>query len=235
MLSIESGAHDPLHRPKLLLVDDDEVSLMLIAVALRERGFDVAEASSGDRALQLLNERATDAVVLDAMMPGRDGFGDNLILRAGPQTGEPGILVLSHLDTVHPIGTLTNDLPVRVEGDRLYGPGVYDMKGGLVTLLFALRAHKEARTRAWDETTIAIVFNADEERLSPTSRPVIQEEAKRAHSVGILEPARAGGEYVMARKGAGTFELEVTGKASHAGLQPELGASAIYGGKIKGL
>jgi glutamate carboxypeptidase len=102
------------------------------------------------------------------------------------------------------------------------------MKGGLAVLLYALRAHREARTRAWDETSIAVVFNSDEERLSPTSRPVIEAEARRAHSVGILEPARPGGEYVMGRKGAGSFQLEVKGKASHAGLQPELGASAIW-------
>jgi len=102
------------------------------------------------------------------------------------------------------------------------------MKGGLTALLYALRAHQEARTRTWTETNVSVVFNADEERLSPTSREVIGAEARRAHSVGILEPARPGGEYVMARKGAGTFFLEVTGKAAHAGLQPELGASAIW-------
>jgi glutamate carboxypeptidase len=102
------------------------------------------------------------------------------------------------------------------------------MKGGLAALLYALRAHHEARTRAWAETSVSVVFNADEERLSPTSREVIGAEARRAHSVGILEPARPGGEYVMARKGAGTFYLEVTGTAAHAGLQPELGASAIW-------
>jgi glutamate carboxypeptidase len=102
------------------------------------------------------------------------------------------------------------------------------MKGGLAAVLYALRAHREARTRTWEETSIGVVFNADEERLSPTSREVIEAEARRAHSVGILEPARPDGEYVMARKGAGTFYLEVKGKASHAGLQPELGASAIW-------
>jgi predicted signal transduction protein with EAL and GGDEF domain/DNA-binding response OmpR family regulator len=98
MLSIESGAHDPLHRPKLLLVDDDEVSLMLIAVALRERGFDVVEASSGDRALQLLTERPTDAVVLDAMMPGRDGFETCRALRATPGHEHLPVLMLTGLD-----------------------------------------------------------------------------------------------------------------------------------------
>jgi glutamate carboxypeptidase len=154
-------------------------------------------------------------------------FGDHLVAeRAG--NGPKRFLFVGHYDTVFPSGT-AKQRPFRVDGqDRAWGPGVYDMKGGLVALLYALRAHKEARTRAWDDTTIAVVFNSDEERLSPTSRPVIEAEAKRAHSVGILEPARPGGEYVMARKGAGTFQLEVKGKASHAGLQPELGASAIW-------
>jgi glutamate carboxypeptidase len=78
------------------------------------------------------------------------------------------------------------------------------------------------------ETSLAVVFNSDEERLSPTSKSLIQAQARRAHSVGILEPARPGGEYVMGRKGAGSFSLEVTGKAAHAGNQPELGASAIW-------
>ncbi|MCW5657939.1 MAG: EAL domain-containing protein [Burkholderiaceae bacterium] len=98
MLSIESGAHDPLHRPKLLLVDDDEVSLMLIAAALRDRGFDVTEACSGDRALQLLSERSPDAVVLDAMMPGRDGFEVCRMLRATPGHEHLPVLMLTGLD-----------------------------------------------------------------------------------------------------------------------------------------
>src|SRR5262245_10962127 len=98
MLSIDSGASDPSHRPKLLLVDDDEVSLMLIAVALRERGFDVVEAGSGDRTLQLLTERPTDAVVLDAMMPGRDGFETCRTLRAMPGHEHLPVLMLTGLD-----------------------------------------------------------------------------------------------------------------------------------------
>ncbi|MGH7317394.1 MAG: M20 family metallopeptidase, partial [Candidatus Rokuibacteriota bacterium] len=153
-------------------------------------------------------------------------FGDHLVGErrgAGPKR----FLFVGHYDTVFPSGT-AKQRPFRIDGrGRAWGPGVYDMKGGLAALLYALRAHQEARTRAWAETSVAVVFNSDEERLSPTSRPVIEAEAKRAHSVGILEPARPGGEYVMARKGAGTFYLEVGGKASHAGLQPELGASAI--------
>jgi glutamate carboxypeptidase len=152
--------------------------------------------------------------------------GDHIVAEK-PGSGAKRFLFVGHFDTVFPAGT-ARQRPFRIAGDRAYGPGVYDMKGGLAAVLFALRAHREAGTRAFADTHLAVVFNADEERLSATSRDLIQAEARRAHSVGILEPARPGGEYVMARKGAGTFTLEVSGKASHAGLQPELGASAIW-------
>ncbi|RVU16840.1 M20/M25/M40 family metallo-hydrolase [Methylobacterium oryzihabitans] len=87
-------------------------------------------ASGVDRMMDLVAAEAGAAGIACERIPGRDGLGDHLRLRAGPLRDEPGILVLSHLDTVHPVGTLAADLPVRVEGDRLYGPGVYDMKGG---------------------------------------------------------------------------------------------------------
>jgi glutamate carboxypeptidase len=157
----------------------------------------------------------------------QERFGDHLVAEKAGR-GPKRFLFVGHFDTVFPSGT-AKERPFRIdERGRAWGPGVYDMKGGLAALLYALRAHKEADTRAWAETTVAVVFNSDEERLSLTSKAVIQAEARRAHSVAILEPARPGGEYVMARKGAGTFYLEVTGRASHAGLQPELGASAIW-------
>jgi glutamate carboxypeptidase len=154
-----------------------------------------------------------------------DRYGDHLVA-VKPGTGPRRFLFVGHFDTVFPAGT-AKERPFRIEGERAGGPGVYDMKGGLAALLFALRAHRDAATPAWAETGITVVFNSDEERLSPTSRAVIEAEARRAHSVAILEPARPGGEYVMGRKGAGAFRIEVEGKASHAGLQPELGASAI--------
>jgi len=90
----------------------------------------------------------------------------------------------------------------------------------------ALRAHQEARARAWADTNVRVVFNADEERLSPTSREVIGAEARRVHSVGILEPTRASKSWPA--RAPGNFTLEVMGKAAHAGLQPELVASAIW-------
>lgn len=156
----------------------------------------------------------------------QERFGDHLLgVKRG--SGPKRILFVGHYDTVFPAGA-ARQRPFRIADGRAYGPGVYDMKGGLAALLFALRAHREAGTRAFAETTITVVFNSDEERLSPTSKALIQAQAVQAHSVGILEPARPGGEYVLARKGAGTFHLEVTGRASHAGLQPEMGASAIW-------
>ncbi|HUG36125.1 MAG TPA: M20 family metallopeptidase [Candidatus Limnocylindrales bacterium] len=156
----------------------------------------------------------------------QERFGDHLVGQK-PGTGPKRFLFVGHYDTVFPSGT-AKQRPFRIDAEgRAWGPGVYDMKGGLIALLYALRAHKEVATRAWAETSIAVVFNSDEERLSPTSKTVIQTQARQAHSVGILEPARPGGEYVMARKGAGSFTLEIAGKAAHAGNQPELGASAI--------
>ncbi|MBE7417810.1 MAG: EAL domain-containing protein [Ideonella sp.] len=98
MLSIDSDLGDPSHRPRLLLVDDDEVTLMLIGVALRERGFDAVEARSGDQALQLLAERPFDALVLDAMMPGRDGFDTCRIVRETPGHEHLPVLMLTGLD-----------------------------------------------------------------------------------------------------------------------------------------
>ena len=154
-------------------------------------------------------------------------YGDHLV-GDKPGTGPKRFLFVGHYDTVFPSGTV-KQRPFRIDDKgRAWGPGVYDMKGGLAAVLYALRAHRETRTRTWDETSIGVVFNSDEERLSPSSRATIENEARRAHSVGILEPARPTGEYVMARKGAGTFYLEVKGKASHAGVPPELGASAIW-------
>jgi glutamate carboxypeptidase len=142
-------------------------------------------------------------------------------------TGSRRLLCISHLDTVFARGT-ARARPFRIAAGRATGPGVLDMKGGIVTLLFALRALHETNSPAWRELNLAWFLNSDEEVLSPTSRPLIRDEARRATSVAVTEPARVGGEYVIARKGAGKFFLEVTGKAAHAGNQPEVGRSAVW-------
>ena len=156
---------------------------------------------------------------------GRDGFGDHLLVTS-PWGGDgPGILVLSHLDTVHDIGTLAGRLPYRVEGDVAYGPGIYDMKGG-AHLAFAAMRHL---ARLGRETALPIrhLFVSEEEVGSPTSREIIEREARRARYVLVTEPAREGGKVVTARKGVARFDLHITGRAAHSGARHEDGRSAI--------
>src|SRR5712691_6763073 len=154
---------------------------------------------------------------------GHQGYADMLKVRVG--AGEaPGILVLSHIDTVHPIGTLTGVLPFRRDGDRLYGPGLYDMKGGAYIAFDALRNVARAGTA---RLPIVHLFTPDEEVGSPISREEIEAEARRAHYVLVTEPARDGGRIVTSRKGVGRFEVTATGIPAHSGGAHRKGRSAI--------
>lgn len=156
---------------------------------------------------------------------GRDGFGDHLLVTS-PWGGDgPGILVLSHLDTVHDMGTLATKLPFRVEGDVAYGPGIYDMKGG-AHLAFAAMRHLAREGR---ETVLPIrhLLVSEEEVGSPTSRAIIEREARRAKFVLVTEPAREGGKIVTARKGTARFELRIKGRPAHSGARHEDGRSAV--------
>jgi len=170
------------------------------------------------------------AVALEAVglrverVPQRDR-GDHLVARTGG--GPRRLLLLAHMDTVYPRGTAAARL-FRVEGDRALGPGVADMKGGLTALVFALRALAAAGALPPAGAAITAVLNSDEEVFSPTSRDLVEREAKGADAVFVLEPARVRGECVVARRGAGRYVLEVRGRAAHAGNQPELGINAIW-------
>ena len=155
---------------------------------------------------------------------GRDGFGDHLLARSPWGAGERGILVLSHLDTVHPVGFI-NRLPFKVEGDVAYGPGIYDMKGGAYLACHALRE----LLRAGRPTPLPIthLYVSDEEVGSPTSRALIEAEARKAKYVLVTEPAREGGRVVTARKGTARFTMRVTGRPAHSGARHEDGRSAV--------
>jgi len=157
-------------------------------------------------------------------IPGRGGLGDALILRAGLATGAPGLAVMSHLDTVHPVGTVARDLPVRVEGDRLYGPGVYDMKGGAY---LALQAFKQVALAGTAKRPLVFLFTPDEEIGSPTTRGLIEEIGRQSAAVLVTEPAREGGKIVTARKGVGRFEVKLEGRPAHSGARHADGRSAI--------
>lgn len=157
--------------------------------------------------------------------PGRDGFGDILTVRSEWGGDGPGILVLSHLDTVHPIGTIDDILTVRREGDRVYGPGIYDMKGGAYLAWYAFR--HLARTGRETPLPITFLFVPEEEVGSPTSRAAIEAAARNNRYVLVTEPARDGGKIVTARKGVANFEMTVKGRPSHAGARHQDGRSAI--------
>jgi glutamate carboxypeptidase len=149
-----------------------------------------------------------------------------LFARPRPRLSErPLQLLVGHCDTVWPVGTVGR-MPVRVEGETLRGPGVLDMKGGLVQMLYALRTVRELGLRPSADGVV--VINSDEEIGSPDSTPLIRRLARRVVRAFILEPAfgRAG-KLKTARKASGGFTITVTGRAAHAGINPEEGASAI--------
>jgi glutamate carboxypeptidase len=151
-------------------------------------------------------------------------WGDTLVLDY-PSDGESErwITALCHYDTVWSAGTLQS-WPPTVQGDRFSGPGAFDMKGGLVQLVWALKASKELRL---PRPNLRLVLNGDEEVGSPASRPVIEEEAVRGDAVLVFESSAEGGALKTARKGVGIFQVSVTGLEAHAGLDPDSGASAI--------
>ncbi|MCX7325364.1 MAG: M20 family metallopeptidase [Hyphomicrobiales bacterium] len=168
-------------------------------------------------------EMASEPVRIERIA-GRDGLGDTLVLSTGPASDKPGILVMSHLDTVHPVGTSAQDLKVRIEGDRLYGPGVYDMKGGA---WLALQAFKDAARSGVAKRPLRFLFTPDEEIGSPTTRGIIEDLARTSSHVLVTEPAREGGKIVTARKGVGRFEVTIEGRPAHSGSRHADGRSAI--------
>jgi glutamate carboxypeptidase len=155
-------------------------------------------------------------------LPGRETGG---ALLARPRRHGPCQLVVSHVDTVWPHGTLATQ-PYRVVGDRIYGPGTFDTKAGIVLLLAALRALAElGLTPALDPVAFLV---ADEEIGSPESRRNLERLARVARRAWILEPPGPGGAVKTARRGVGKFTLEIHGRAAHAGLEPEAGISATH-------
>jgi glutamate carboxypeptidase len=136
------------------------------------------------------------------------------------------LLVLGHYDTVYATGTLRK-MPFRISGGKAYGPGVFDMKAGIVQALFALHALQHLHAPVSKQ--IVFLWTSDEEIGSEASRKLIEAEAKRSDAVFVLEPALGPkGLFKTARKGVGEVEIVVHGRASHAGLAPAEGVNAIH-------
>ncbi len=157
-------------------------------------------------------------------IPGRMGFGDCVRATFDGERSGPGILILGHLDTVHPLGTLQH-LAFRREGERCYGPGIYDMKAGNYIALEAIRQIQ--RLQGKTRLPITFLLTSDEEVGSPSTRDLIEAEAARHKYVLVPEPARPDGGVVTGRYAIARFNLEAVGRPSHAGARLSEGRSAI--------
>lgn len=155
-----------------------------------------------------------------------ENYGYHLRIRAFGQPAQrvPPLVIIGHTDTVHPRGSL-EARPWRVEGNRIYGPGVFDMKANCAIALEVLRACEA--TGAKPKRPVTILLTCDEENGSPAGRGLVEAESRRAQAVLVLEPPASGGRVKTARKGTGMFKISVRGRAAHAGLDPEKGVSAV--------
>lgn len=183
------------------------------------------DAAAVDRMEAFIAERISALGFAVEKLPGRDGLGGMLRCRLPGRRNGPGILMIAHADTVHPVGTLAAKLPIRRDGDRCYGPAIYDMKGGTVIALAALKAVLD---KGRPELPVTIIINPDEEIGSPTSRALIEEEAKAHKYVLIPEPAKGPrGEVTTGRHAFQRFFLTTHGRPAHSGWTNKDGRSAV--------
>lgn len=155
-------------------------------------------------------------------VPG-DKMGPQLVVRH-TGTGQGRVLIIGHMDTVFPDGE-ADRRPFDIHDECAYGPGVFDMKSGLLVALYALRGLIESGEAPWE--TLTMLCNSDEEIGSPESHDLIEAEAKRADVALVMEPTSDLARVTVSRKGAATFTLEIHGVAAHAGVEPHRGRSAI--------
>lgn len=153
-----------------------------------------------------------------------EDYGEHLRVIAFGESREKPIIILGHTDTVHPRGSLMQR-PWRVEGNRAYGPGVFDMKANCALAIEVIRAC--VATGLSPQRPVILLLTCDEETGSRTGRQLVEAQARRSHAVLVLEPPGGGGRAKTGRKGTGIFTVEARGRAAHAGLEPEKGASAI--------
>lgn len=184
-------------------------------------------AAGVNRMMDLAQESLKELAAEIERLPGLDGFGDVVVGRLAGKDGKtgPGILVLSHLDTVHELGTLENRLPVRRDGDKAYGPGILDMKGGARLGLEAMSALQQQGVKT--ALPVTYMFTGDEEVGSPSTRDRIEAEAKKHKYILVPEPLRPWGDVVTGRHAIQRFWIRTHGAPSHAGLTKAQGRSAI--------
>lgn len=181
-----------------------------------------AQKGGVDRVGEMMRQRL-EGLGCKVVVHPHEQYGDNFVATMAGD-GRVRVLLIGHMDTVYPSGTVLQR-PFVVRGKRAYGPGVHDMKVGLLSGYYALAALHAA---GWNQfASVTYICNSDEEVGSPISRQIIEREARAADAVLVLEGARAGGRVVTARKGIGSYEVEVYGRAAHAGMALYNGSSAI--------
>ncbi|WP_432807377.1 M20/M25/M40 family metallo-hydrolase [Rhodoligotrophos ferricapiens] len=182
------------------------------------------DATAVNRMMDLASKDMADAGARITRVPGRLGFGDCVRAQFPHSRSAPGILILGHLDTVHPVGTLAK-CPWRREGEKCYGPGILDMKGGNYIALEAIRQLQ----RAGFETPlpVTVLLTSDEEVGSPSTRELIEQEARQHAFVLVPEPGMPDGGVVSGRYAIARYNLSAVGMPSHAGARLSEGRSAI--------
>ena len=177
---------------------------------------------------RMLDLAAREMAIMGASIEriaGRQGFGGCVRAKfPHPKQREPGILIAGHLDTVHPIGTIEK-LKWPRDGNKCYGPGIFDMKGGNYLTLEAIR--QLARAAITTPLPITVLFTPDEEVGTPSARDLVEAEARRNKYVLVPEPGRPNNGVVTGRYAIARFNLEATGRPSHAGATLSSGRSAI--------
>ena len=209
-------------------------------MTIYENTFDAEEIAAGIIEWAKIESPSYDSVAVNKMMDiaahkmkslganidriqGKDGYGD--VVRATFNWNKkPGILILGHLDTVHLVGTTANTLAVRRDGDKLYGPGVLDMKGGMYLAIHAFEKLMSKKGRL--NKAITFLFIPDEEVGSPSTRALIEKEAKKNKYVLVPEPAKPN-KFVTGRHAFLRYKLHTFGRPAHAGVAKGVGKSAI--------
>ena len=187
-----------------------------------------ADEAGSKAVVEMLADAAADARCVSTIQRiDAPGLGQHLVIRAFQDQKSSGqVLIVGHTDTVHPRGSL-NQRPWRVEGDRIYGPGIFDMKANCALAIALLHACDDLKIVPNHAVTVALT--CDEEMGSFSGWPLLEKLAQENHtrSTFVVEPPVAGGAVKTGRKGTGIYAINVEGRAAHAGLDPEKGASAI--------
>ncbi|HYZ84799.1 MAG TPA: M20 family metallopeptidase [Bryobacteraceae bacterium] len=213
--------------PILSLAQKKQKELITFLKELVECESPSDDPASIERFVELFTARTSD-ITKAKVIKGRDGFGPHLqceMLLDGPKRRDGQVLALGHSDTVYPLGTLAK-MPFRQRDGSLYGPGVYDMKGGVAFFVYAMRILRDLEIPVRRRVLLQLV--SDEEVGSVTSRALTESEARKSIAVLVLEPGQGlDGHAKTARKGIGDYTVTVHGRSAHAGVDPQAGASAV--------